>query len=232
MCSMARTCRSMRSSLRRPVPMRSSSTRIFSSSAVARVCCRARRLRWRFIPCSNLHRQVARVIATSLRGGGPLVTLALPDGGPGSRPTLWQRLWLNTPFDLRLDASGKTRAFPWLAATRTSTKKEIVHEGDAHPLQAFFGMPRRIRLVFKDNVERLACDLTGRVDDAVCTGFVATPWGANYGVWRHPATPYYKPKANSDDPALPVHAPDGRLGYRQWLGWSSKAKEKSQPRRS
>src|SRR5260221_9707286 len=29
---------------------------------------------------------------TSLRGGGPLVTLALPDGGPGSRPSLWQRL--------------------------------------------------------------------------------------------------------------------------------------------
>src|SRR5439155_14612486 len=65
---------------------------------------------------------------TSLRGGGPLVTLALPDGGAVSRPTLWQRLWLNTPADLRLDVADKARAFPWLAPTRTSAKKEIVHE--------------------------------------------------------------------------------------------------------
>lgn len=156
---------------------------------------------------------------TSLRGGGPLVTLALPDGGPGSHPTLWQRLWLNTPSDLKPNASEKTRIFPWLAPTRTSTKKEAVHEGDAHPLQAFFGMPRRIRLVFKENVEKLPCDLTGEIDEIVCTGFVAMPWGVNYGIWQHPTTPYYKPKANSDDSSLPVHAPEGRLGYRQWLGF-------------
>lgn len=155
---------------------------------------------------------------TSLRGGGPLVTLALPDGGPGSRPTLWQRLWLNTPSDQRLDPSDKARAFPWLARTRTSAKKETVHEDDAHRLQAFFGMPRRLRLIFKNNVEKLPCDLTGAIDEIVCAGFVAAPWGVNYGAWRHPVTPYYKPKAGSDNAALPVHAPDGRLGYWQWLG--------------
>ncbi len=156
---------------------------------------------------------------TSLRGGGPLVTLALPDGGPGSHPTLWQRLWLNTPSGLRLAASEKARAFPWLAPTRTSTKKETVHAGDVHPLQGLFGMPRRIRLVFKENTERLSCYLSGAIDETVCTGFTAAPWGVNYGIWQHPTTPYYRPKANSDDPPLPVHAPEGRLGYRQWLGF-------------
>jgi CRISPR system Cascade subunit CasA len=155
---------------------------------------------------------------TSLRGGGPLVTLALPDGGQTSRPTLWQRLWLNTPADLRLDPPEKSKAFPWLAQTRTSAKKETVHEADVHRLQAFFGMPRRIRLVLTENPEKCSCDLTGIVDETVCTGFTAVPWGVNYGVWRHPLTPYYKPKANSIDPALPVHAPEGRLGYRQWIG--------------
>jgi CRISPR system Cascade subunit CasA len=155
---------------------------------------------------------------TSLRGGGPLVTLALPNGGQASRATLWQRLWLNTPPDLRLDVAEKTRAFPWLAPTRTSANKQTVHEADAHLLQSFFGMPRRIRLSFSESFARRPCDLTGNIDDIVCTGFTTLPWGVNYGIWRHPLTPYYKSKANSNDPDLPVHAPAGRLGYRQWLG--------------
>ena len=155
---------------------------------------------------------------TSLRGGGPLVTLALPDGGQTSRATLWQRLWLNTPADLRLDVASKTRAFPWLPPTRTSAQNETVHEADAHRLQSFFGMPRRIRLSFSENFEKCPCDLTGTIDDIVCTGFTTLPWGVNYGIWRHPTTPYYKPKADSNEPPLPVHAPEGRLGYRQWVG--------------
>jgi len=155
---------------------------------------------------------------TSLRGGGPLVTLALPDGAH-SPATLWQRLWLNTPGDLTLKTADHPKAFAWLAPTRISDKKDVVHEADskAHKLQAFFGMPRRIRLVFKDNVERLACDLTGEIDDIICTGFISVPWGVNYGQWMHPASPYYSPKSKAEE-VLPVHAPEGRLGYRQWLG--------------
>lgn len=152
---------------------------------------------------------------TSLRGGGPLVTLALPDGGPTSRQTLWRRLWLNTPSGLRLDVAGKMHAFPWLAPTRTSANNETVHESDAHRLQSFFGMPRRIRLNFSENLERRPCDLTGTVDDIVCTGFTRLPWGVNYGQWRHPTTPY---KVNSNELPSPVHTQGGRLGYRQWVG--------------
>lgn len=150
----------------------------------------------------------------SLRGDGPLVTLALPDGGQ-RRPTLWQRVWLNTPADSRLDPSEKSKAFPWLAPTLTSAKQEIVHEVDAYRLQAFFGMPRRIRLVFSENIDQCPCDLTGVIDRTICTGFAAVPLGINYGVWRHPTTPYHKLKSGLD---RPVRTPTGRLGYRQWLG--------------
>jgi CRISPR system Cascade subunit CasA len=105
-------------------------------------------------------------------------------------------------------------AFPWLARTKTSAKKESVSISDVDPLQAFFGMPRRIRLIFEMNETCRPCDLTGEVDDIVVTGFIVEPRGVNYGVFRHPLTPYYKTKA---DPR-PIHAPEGRVGYRQWLG--------------
>jgi len=158
---------------------------------------------------------------TSLRGGGPLVTLAMPGDNDKNPVTLWQKLWLNTPPGFRITASDKPLAFPWLTHTRTSANKEAVHDAspNVHGLQAFFGMPRRIRLIFEPNAEARPCSLMGIVDETVCTGFVTAPWGVNYGVWRHPLTPYYWPKANSNEPPLPVHAPEDRLGYRQWLGF-------------
>ena len=152
---------------------------------------------------------------TSLRGGGPLVTLAVPGAGKDApAPTLWQKIWLNVPNGAPAQASDRERIFPWLAPTRTSAKKESVAAGEAHFLQNFFGMPRRIRLVFEKNEAKAPCDLTGAVDDVVVTGFVTKPWGVNYGVWRHPLTPYYKIKTDT----LPVHAPEGRVAYQQWLG--------------
>ena len=152
---------------------------------------------------------------TSLRGGGPLVTLAVPGAGKDApAPTLWQKIWLNVPKGAPAQASDRERIFPWLAPTKTSAKKESVAAGEAHFLQTFFGMPRRIRLVFEKNGAKAPCDLTGTVDDVVVTGFITKPWGVNYGVWRHPLTPYYTIKTDT----LPVHAPEGRLAYRQWLG--------------
>ena len=152
---------------------------------------------------------------TSLRGGGPLVTLAVPSAGKGApAPTLWQRIWLNVPKGAPAPASDREQIFPWLAPTKTSEKKESVAADEAHFLQSFFGMPRRMRLVFEKNEAKAPCDLTGAVDDVVVTGFVTKPWGVNYGVWRHPLTPYYTIKTDT----LPVHAPEGRLAYRQWLG--------------
>lgn len=145
---------------------------------------------------------------TSLRGGGPLVTLATE----GERETnLWRRLWLNVPT-LTAENYANYDVLPWLAATKTSKNKEVVHEDeDSNSAQAFFGMPRRLRLVFASNDAGAPCDLTGVIDDVIVIGVVTEPWGVNYGVWKHPLTPYKEDQ-------LPVHAPEARLGYRHWLG--------------
>jgi CRISPR system Cascade subunit CasA len=149
---------------------------------------------------------------TSVRGGGPLSTLVIPNG----EPTLWQRVWLNVPYGAPAATSRMERIFPWLAPTRTSANGESVSVDDAgvHPLQAHFGMPRRIRLHFEKNDTGRPCDLTGVVDSVVTSKFVAAPWGVNYGVWHHPLTPYYR----NMNKTLPVHAPEGAIGYREWLG--------------
>ena len=53
---------------------------------------------------------------TSLRGGGPLVTLAIPGAGEdASVPTLWQKIWLNVPRGALPEARQSERIFPWLA---------------------------------------------------------------------------------------------------------------------
>lgn len=147
---------------------------------------------------------------TGVRGGGPLTTLAIPDG---DRPTtLWETIWLNTPADRRL--SDPLQAFPWLSATKTSTKGETIHENEANRLQALWGAPRRIRLVWEQNTARM-CTITGALDEVVCTGFRTISYGANYGVWRHPLSPYYYDKKDSEWRS--IHAQTGRLGYRDWV---------------
>lgn len=130
---------------------------------------------------------------TSMRGGGPLVTLV----EPRADCALWDLVWCNVP-------SGEPQsvdALPWMRQTRVSDKGQQVHETAETAIEAFFGMPRRLRLVFED----------GRV-----TGVIQRPWGTNYGLWRHPLSPYYRMKPG--EPPLPVHPRAGRFGYRNWLG--------------
>jgi CRISPR system Cascade subunit CasA len=158
-------------------------------------------------------------IRTSLRGGGPLVSLGLPPV-EAEEPSLWQQLWLNVVWDPRWpppDADRLPKILPWLAPTRTSENGEITTPDDAHPAQAYFGMPRRIRLVFATDDEGRGCGLTGERDPVLVTGFRQRPRGTNYAGWRHPLTPYYRQKADSPE-WLPVHPQPYRLGYRDWLG--------------
>lgn len=156
---------------------------------------------------------------TSLRGGGPLVTLVLAEGEEGE-PSLWHQLWLNVVWEKDWPEPNQAqlpRIFPWLAPTRTSQNNQTTTPEDVHPAQAYFGMPRRIRLVFQDNSDGRPCDLTGEVDQRIVTGFIQRPYGTNYAAWRHPLTPYYRQKAQSVE-WLPVHPQPYRLGYRDWLG--------------
>lgn len=137
---------------------------------------------------------------TSMRGGGPLVTLVEPR--PGC--TLWDLVWANVPQGVPKGAD----VLPWMRPTRVSDTGHQVHDVGADAIEAFFGMPRRLRLVFEE----------GRV-----TGVIQRPYGTNYGLWRHPLTPYYRLKP--PDPPLPVHPRAGLFGYRNWLGVVAQAEQ-------
>jgi CRISPR system Cascade subunit CasA len=73
------------------------------------------------------------------------------------------------------------------------------------------------RLRFEPNPNQNACALTGLVDNTVVTGFTMRPLGVKYEGWRHPLTPYYKPRPDSQV-LLPVHAQNSSIGYRLWIG--------------
>jgi CRISPR system Cascade subunit CasA len=62
---------------------------------------------------------------TSLRGGGPLVTLVMP-GAPesGRALALWQKLWLHVPQSRPLDQARLALAFPWLAPPKLRRRKK------------------------------------------------------------------------------------------------------------
>lgn len=156
---------------------------------------------------------------TSLRGGGPMLTLVLPGARDEPLP-LWHALWLNAFWDEAWpEPRGEQlpRLFPWLAPTRTSgAKGAVTTPRDVHPAQAFFGMPRRIRLDLTPDEEG-RCDLTGEADRVVVRTCRSRPWGANYAAWLHPLTPYYRTKP-ADPEWLPLHPQPERLGYRHWVG--------------
>ncbi len=151
---------------------------------------------------------------TSLRGGGPLTTLVVLDPeGSRLKETLWRNLWLNV-LDAQAVASmtgnneklAGSDIFPWLAPTRTSESKAgcDTTPKDAHPLQMFWGMPRRIRFDWSDAAVG-ECDLCGKTDDLVVRCYVTTNYGINYaGAWQHPLSPHYI-DAKSGQP-IPVHA--------------------------
>ncbi|MCV6590522.1 MAG: type I-E CRISPR-associated protein Cse1/CasA [Marinobacterium sp.] len=154
---------------------------------------------------------------TSMRGGGPLTTLLRP---PETDATLWQKLWLNVLEDaeLRTDSPCDATILPWLSATRTSENKTGVETGpeDGHPLQMYWGMPRRIRLEPSDRTG--CCSLCGAEDQPLITQFRTRNYGVNYSdSWLHPLTPY-RFDLKKQQPPLSLKAQPGGLGYRHWSG--------------
>lgn len=176
---------------------------------------------------------------TSLRGGGPLTTLVDPRVDRTGEPLahqlpLWQRLWANVETvqqAARRSSTTKFNApadvFPWLAPTRSSASPgAVVTPENANPWQAYFGLPRRIRLDFD---EPGRCDLTGCEDEVTVTAFRARPYGVQYGNWEHPLTPHY---LSPQKEWLPVHGQPGGIGWRDWIGLTfGTADEKRRPAR-
>lgn len=158
---------------------------------------------------------------TSMRGGGPLMTIAEPRARPRDEP-LWRLIWANVETSEQMDArdGDNTRAwevhdrFPWLDRTKTSSEKEQgrpIRPADAAPAQAYFGLPRRIRLEIEE--EQGVCALTGRDDGARVVGFRMKNYGVQYLGWVHPLTPHY---FNKKSGLLPVHGQAGGVGWRDW----------------
>lgn len=160
---------------------------------------------------------------TSVRGGGPLTTLVIPKVLNGV-PSIWQILWANVPDKLAIRLAEMDRVFPWLVPTRLGAKGGIkTTPDDVHLAQVFFGLPRRIRLVFDKNEEGKKCDLLDSADDVKVTLFADRPKGTDYDAWgkRHPLSPHYKQTAAAAE-YLPVHLQSSRVGYRQYLGLALK----------
>jgi len=166
---------------------------------------------------------------TGLRGGGPLTTLVQLDPIANSiEPTLWQNIWLNVFDQQQLSSlSGNpllnepAAIFPWLAPTRTSESKtgENTLPEDAHPLQMYWSMPRRIRLDF-DKLQQGVCDICAAESDELIAQYQTRNYGVNYnGAWHHPLSPYSQPKP--DILPLPMHAQPGGISYRHWPGFTT-----------
>ena len=118
--------------------------------------------------------------------------------------------------------------FPWLAPTRSSvTKGAVVTPANASPWQAYFGLPRRIRLEFGEGGR---CDLTGREDQVTVAVYRSRPYGVEYAGWQHPLSPHYLAPSKE---WLPVHGQPGGVGWRDWLALTfGTADEKRRPARA
>lgn len=133
---------------------------------------------------------------TGLRGGGPLTTLIELQEYQGERQTpLWRKLWLNVmpqdAADLPLPVVYDAAVFPWLAATRTSEPPAhtITTDEQVNKLQAYWGMPRRIRLDFA-TIRQGVCNICGNNSDELLIQMLVKNYGVNYDRWRHPLTPH------------------------------------------
>ena len=152
-----------------------------------------------------------------LRGGGPLTTLVLPP----DQASIWHMLWLNVldresvpEYPDKQPAS----VFPWTGPTRVSDKAGTdTTPENSHPLQAYWGMPRRIRIAFPAEAVVGDCDLCDAKAVELVTEYQTRNYGVNYtGAWVHPLTPYrFDPKM--EKPPLSLKGQQGGLGYRHWL---------------
>lgn len=168
---------------------------------------------------------------TGLRGGGPMTTLIELQEYEGNLQTpLWRKLWLNVmPQDdagLPLPTHCDELVFPWLAPTRTSELPgAIVTEGQVNKLQAYWGMPRRIRLDFT-TTHVGNCDVCGEQSDTLLNSMTVKNYGVNYAMWRHPLTPYRLPLKEGSE-FYSVKPQPGGLIWRDWLGLNQEGKSET-----
>ncbi len=162
-----------------------------------------------------------------MRGEKVMVTLVEPDR-PRAAETVWARVWANVlPYNRWVATFGPSswdekRIFPWASATRTSRNGETITPNDVHPLQAYWQMPRRIRLVPSSTGE---CGLSG-TNGPVVQSFIRATHGPDYQGWRHPLTSY---RHNREGDWVPMRLPSTHLGYQHWAGVAVAGRADSMP---
>jgi len=154
-----------------------------------------------------------------LRGGGPLTTLVVPETTNG---LLWKKLWLNIlsqeDFE-EIPTSGPmdSAIFPWMAETRLSHQGGMITTPiDTHPLQMYWGVPRRIRFTKKKHDGQ--CSICGKKGVTTFRSYRTKKHGVNYeGPWVHPLTPY-RFDVKKEKPPISLKGQRGGLAYKHWLG--------------
>ncbi len=163
---------------------------------------------------------------TSLRGGGPLTTLLSPKDLDGN--VLWHLVWLNvipredaqtlyniSAYDSDDEDVAIEDIFPWMAKTKVTTKEKGLLMKNSHWLQAYWGMPIRIKLCFvRGNNQAISPDFKHQV---IATKCYPQPKGVKYEKWIHPLSPYGN-KGKSDMYCIKPN--EGGLSYKHWLGWT------------
>jgi CRISPR system CASCADE complex protein casA len=167
-----------------------------------------------------------RGVRTSLRGGGPITTLVVPvDESPEKPSTLWQKLWLNVlPKEALNDSCSDIKkigdVLPWMVATRTSDGSDGVETTpeSVHPLQAYWSMPRRIRIDTSSIDGHGNCSICAAKDVRTIRHYLTRHGGTNYtGNWLHPLTPYSL-DSKGEKPPISIKGRQAGKGYREWLG--------------
>ncbi|MGS0065777.1 type I-E CRISPR-associated protein Cse1/CasA, partial [Escherichia coli] len=166
-----------------------------------------------------------------LRGGGPLTTLIeLLEYQGNPQPPLWRKLWLNVmpqdEADLPLPKTFDDLVFPWLAPTRTcELDGAVITDEQVNKLQAYWGMPRRIRIDFK-TTSIGNCDICDSQSGALLSLMALKNNGVQYVMWRHPLTPYRMPLKEGGE-FYSVKPQPGGLIWRDWLGLIEEGKSKN-----
>lgn len=151
---------------------------------------------------------------TSIRGGGPVTTVVM---GRNLWHTIWLNVLPNAGQELEAPSQPRSDVYPWLGPTRASGGGTTTTPEDGHPLQVFWGMPRRIFLEAAEE-DGGPCDLCGRAEGFSFTQYRTTSHGTDYtGPWEHPLTPHYR----TDDGELrPRHGQQDGFSYRHWRGYA------------
>lgn len=154
---------------------------------------------------------------TSVRGGGPLTTLILPN----ESTVLWKLVWINIQARTHfLNANGNAEKkdiyyiFPWLK--KNESVRPLITPIQVHPAHIFWCMPRQIRFDFSKTLSGF-CSICGRFFDDLLVQYFTLTGGLDYkGGWRHSLSPYSQ---KNEGEFYPVHLKDDGIGYKHWLCW-------------